>query len=289
MHLCNLARCQHSKGIVFINFEGEISWMTIPFFLVDANMQASQNYGTTTGTAARVLRPSTEYQWSPLALPTCSSCSQDLHHHHNQEHFFLDQPVHFSGPPQSVSLLTNARSGPRRAGSAKCTSCANKFRKHTQAITISIATRKWSISSPSYSREWLQNVQLLQQKMRKDQVDFLVFSSFAIASLPVVHIQVEKIQRPCEWTPTLWSTPHLCTNLSLARSRLAFSSQWNVLEWFVELRTWVIKHTKLVCIDVIWFAKKSLKIKASCHADCIGKMQKWRNTMMGWQKLNKYA
>ena len=129
----------------------------------------------------------------------------------------------------------------------------------------------------------------LQQKMRKDQVDFLVFSSFAIASLPVVHIQVEKTQRPCVWTPTLWSTPHLCTNLSLARSRLAFSSQWNVLEWFVELRTWVIKHTKLVCIDVIWFAKKSLKIKASCHADCIGKMQKWRNTMMGWQKLNKYA
>ena len=127
-------------------------------------MQASQNYGTTTGTAARVLRPSTEYQWSPLALPTCSSCSQDLHHHHNQEHFFLDQPVHFSGPPQSVSLLTNARSGPRRAGSAKCTSCANKFRKHTQAITISIATRKWSISSPSYSREWLQKLQLLQQK-----------------------------------------------------------------------------------------------------------------------------
>ena len=69
MHLCNLARCQHSKGIVFINFEGEISWMTISFFLVDANMQASQNYGTTTGTAARVLRPSTEYQWSLLALP----------------------------------------------------------------------------------------------------------------------------------------------------------------------------------------------------------------------------
>ena len=158
MHLCNLARCQHSKGIVFINFEGEISWMTILFFLVDANMQASQNYGTTTGTAARVLRPSTEYQWSLLALPAPKIFTII------KIMFFPGPVCTFSAPPQSVSLLTNARSGPRRAGSAKCTSCANKFRKHIQAITISIATRKWSISSPSYSREWLQKLQLLQQK-----------------------------------------------------------------------------------------------------------------------------
>ena len=189
--------------------------MTIPFFLVDANMQASQNYGTTTGTAARVLRPSTEYQWSLLALPAPKIFTII------KIMFFPGPLCTFSAPPQSVSLLTNARSGPRRAGSAKCTSCANKFRKHTQAITISIATRKWSISSPSYSREWLQKLQLLQQKMREDQVDFSVFSSFAITSLPVVQIQVEKTQRPCVWTPTLWSTAHLCTNLSLARWRLA--------------------------------------------------------------------
>ena len=69
MHLCNLARCQHSKGVVFIKFWGRNKRDDHSFFLVDANMQASQNYGTTTGTAARVLRPSTEYQWSLLALP----------------------------------------------------------------------------------------------------------------------------------------------------------------------------------------------------------------------------
>ena len=198
------------------------------FFLVDANMQGSQNYGTTTGTAARVLRPSTEYQWSLLALPAPALKIFSI----IISAFFPGPACISFTPPQSVSLLTNARSGPRRAGSAKCTSCANKFRKHIQNIIISIATH------PRIPENDCRNCNFCNKKMRKDQIDFSVFSSFAIASLPVVQIQVEKTQRPCVWTPTLWSTPHLCTNLSLARPRQANwqnAKRKKYSDWMVEV------------------------------------------------------
>ena len=216
MHLCNLARCQHSKGNVFINFEGEISWMTIPFFLVDANMQASQNYGTTTGTAARVLRPSTEYQWSLLGLPAPKIFTII------KIMFFPEPACTFFRPPSKCQFIDKCAKWPTPSGECKMYKLCKQVRKtHSSYHHQHRYQKVINIITLVFQRMIAKCATFATKNEKRPSRLFCIFL-FLIASLPVEHIQVEKKQRPCVWTPTLWSTAHLCTNLTLARSRLAF-------------------------------------------------------------------
>ena len=181
-------------------------------FLPNANMQASQNYGTTTGTAARVLRPSTEYQWSLLALPAPAL----------EIFTIIIKICLFSWTAFTFfrcQFIDKCAKRPMPSGECKMYKlCKQAQKTHSSHHHQHRYQKVIIIITLVFQRMIAKFATFATKNERRPSWLFCIF----LASLPVVQIQVEKTQRPCVWTPTLWSTAHLCTNLSLARPRLAF-------------------------------------------------------------------